>query len=220
MKVSKFKLKGERFSLGINTDFFLLRTVRHWSRLPGDIVQPPSWDSLKARLDKVLRCLVWPQSWPYFHRRLGERPPWPLQTWILLSFLKQVLTVCFLMTAPTHTEAHSHPCPPHIRPDPRHKSHQQLVLSTQKNQSPSCDSVSLSSPHLQMCKKGFSGKQGYKTVLNGSVLRQITFFSNISCLSLIANIIVRALSKENVLKEKFMLCFELIFKQLFLSNIW
>ena len=38
--------------------FFPQRVVRHWNRLPRDVVDPPSLEVLKARLDGVFSNLV------------------------------------------------------------------------------------------------------------------------------------------------------------------
>jgi len=36
-----------------------VRVVRHWHRLPGEVVNAPSLETLKARLDGALSNLVW-----------------------------------------------------------------------------------------------------------------------------------------------------------------
>ena len=38
---------------------FSLRVVTHWNRLPEEVVDAPSLDSFKARLDVALGSLVW-----------------------------------------------------------------------------------------------------------------------------------------------------------------
>ncbi|KFQ97004.1 hypothetical protein Y956_09192, partial [Nipponia nippon] len=53
-----FKLKGGRFRLGIRKKFFPMRVVRHWNRLPREVVDAPSLDMFKARLDGSLSNLV------------------------------------------------------------------------------------------------------------------------------------------------------------------
>ncbi|KFV93518.1 hypothetical protein N326_04878, partial [Eurypyga helias] len=53
-----FKLKVGRFSLDIRKKFFPERVVRHWNRLPRDVVDVPSLEVLKARLDEALSNLV------------------------------------------------------------------------------------------------------------------------------------------------------------------
>ncbi|KFM10078.1 hypothetical protein AS27_04939, partial [Aptenodytes forsteri] len=52
-----FKLKEGRFRLDIRKKFFTMRVVRHWSRLPGEVVAAPSLE-VKARLDGALSNLV------------------------------------------------------------------------------------------------------------------------------------------------------------------
>ena len=49
-----FKIKEGRFRLDIRKKYFTVRMVRHWNRLPSDIVDAPSLETLKARLDQSL----------------------------------------------------------------------------------------------------------------------------------------------------------------------
>ncbi|KFR06825.1 hypothetical protein Y956_10119, partial [Nipponia nippon] len=53
-----FKLKEGRFKLDIRKKFFTVRVVRHWKRLPREVVDTPSLKVLKARLDGALNNLV------------------------------------------------------------------------------------------------------------------------------------------------------------------
>ena len=53
-----FKLKEGRFRLDVRKLFFTVRVVRHWNRLPGEVVDAPSLEVLKARLDGALSNLV------------------------------------------------------------------------------------------------------------------------------------------------------------------
>ncbi|KFV15361.1 hypothetical protein N340_04382, partial [Tauraco erythrolophus] len=53
-----FKLKEERFRLDIRKKFFTLRVVRQWNRLPREVVDAPSLEVFKARLDEALGNLV------------------------------------------------------------------------------------------------------------------------------------------------------------------
>ncbi|KFR00962.1 hypothetical protein N306_04819, partial [Opisthocomus hoazin] len=52
------KLKEGRFRLDIRKKFFTMRVVKHWPRLPREIVDAPSLEMLKARLDGALSNLV------------------------------------------------------------------------------------------------------------------------------------------------------------------
>ncbi|KFO72883.1 hypothetical protein N303_04106, partial [Cuculus canorus] len=53
-----FKLEGGRFKLDIRKKFLTLRVVRHWHRLPREVVAAPSLKVFKARLDGALGSLV------------------------------------------------------------------------------------------------------------------------------------------------------------------
>ncbi|KFV98458.1 hypothetical protein N326_11958, partial [Eurypyga helias] len=53
-----FKLKARRFRLDIRKKFFMERVVNHWNRLPIDVVDAPSLEVFKARLDEALSNLV------------------------------------------------------------------------------------------------------------------------------------------------------------------
>ncbi|KFQ40435.1 hypothetical protein N332_03559, partial [Mesitornis unicolor] len=53
-----FKLQEGRFRLDIRRKFFTMRVVRHWNRLPKEVVETPSSEVFKARLDRALGNLV------------------------------------------------------------------------------------------------------------------------------------------------------------------
>ena len=53
-----FKLRQGRFKLDIRRKFFTQRVVTHWNRLPKEVVDVPSLEAFKARLDVALGCLV------------------------------------------------------------------------------------------------------------------------------------------------------------------
>ncbi|KFV14608.1 hypothetical protein N340_13816, partial [Tauraco erythrolophus] len=53
-----FQLKEGRFQLDIKKKFFTQRVVRHWNRLPREVVDAPSLEVFKARLDVALGSLV------------------------------------------------------------------------------------------------------------------------------------------------------------------
>ncbi|KFP22218.1 hypothetical protein Z169_08502, partial [Egretta garzetta] len=53
-----FTLKEGRFRLDIRKKFFTVKVVRHWNRLPREVVDAPSLEVFKARLDGTLSNLV------------------------------------------------------------------------------------------------------------------------------------------------------------------
>ena len=53
-----FKLRQGRFSLDIRRKSFPQRVVTHWNRLPKEVVDAPSLEAFKARLDVALGSLV------------------------------------------------------------------------------------------------------------------------------------------------------------------
>jgi len=52
------KLKHRKFQLNMRKNFFTLRVMEHWNRLPREVVESPSPEIFKTRLDEVLCSLL------------------------------------------------------------------------------------------------------------------------------------------------------------------
>ena len=52
------KLKEARFRLGIRKKFFMMKVVKHWNRLPREVVDSTSLETFKVRVDGVLSNLI------------------------------------------------------------------------------------------------------------------------------------------------------------------
>ncbi|PKU49691.1 hypothetical protein llap_75 [Limosa lapponica baueri] len=52
------KLEYKKFHLNVRRNFFILRVVEHWKKLPREVVESPSLETFKTRLDKFLCNLL------------------------------------------------------------------------------------------------------------------------------------------------------------------
>jgi len=53
-----FKLKQDRFRLDRRKKFFTMRVAKHWNRLSREVVEAPSLETFKIRLDRALSNLI------------------------------------------------------------------------------------------------------------------------------------------------------------------
>ena len=58
MRANGFKMKEGRYRLYFRKKFFAARVLRHWNRLPREVVDAPSLSVFKARLDGALSNLM------------------------------------------------------------------------------------------------------------------------------------------------------------------
>lgn len=61
------------FRLDVSEEFFTIRVVRQWNRLPREAVDALTMEMLKIRLDVALSNFIWSRDAPGHGSRIGTR---------------------------------------------------------------------------------------------------------------------------------------------------
>ena len=86
------KLKHRKFQLNMKKNFFTLRVTEPWHRLPREVVESPSLEIFKTRLDTVLCSLLWVTllrqgGWTGWPTEVPSNPCHSVILWFLVYYL-------------------------------------------------------------------------------------------------------------------------------------